>query len=818
MNQADPSSGPRTTLEILRRHRYEAAIYRQYTSPNPAPSARRFAIPAVPNDEVITIMRQILELQANVRFREIADHLPLVIALSNTDLSQFLFVNRAYEGIWGRSVETLYARSTYFVDGVHPEDQGRLKEALGGLIKGEPIENIEYRVVRPDGSISWVLYRGFPVRDAQGQITRLVGSAEDITKRRLTEGELRRNEKHLRTLLDNSQQLIFLKDMEGRYIFVSKEHERAFHLSEEQLIGKTDKEIFPPAQAAQFRSNDLKALRASARVEFEDVVNFSDGPHTIAGQKFPLFDSAGEVFAIGGIVTDVTARKRAEETLRQSEEQYRSLVEGAPYGIFRSSPEGKFLVANPAMVRILGCDSEKELLSLDIKDRYESPADRQRVINLYAQFDHQKDLEVVWKRKDGRPILLRTSGRRIRNEQGGTECYEVIAEDITGRKLLEDQLRQAQKVEALGELAGGIAHDFNNLLVAILGQCQMILRKIDATSAIYDRLEEIHKAAERAKWLTTQLLMFGRQKTQELQVIDLNFDVVEEVRKLLDRLIGENITLVTHLSPASGRVRADRNLLQQTIVNLCVNARDAMPGGGTLTISTKNIEVNESSAHQYPGIPRGIYVMLSVNDTGVGIDPTIQGRLFEPFFTTKEPGKGTGLGLAMVQSTVAQIGGYVVVQSEVGYGSTFKMFLPMAEQPDQAKTTERVEEIAPHGSETVLLVEDAQSARTVIRDYLESGGYSVVDLETPSRALEFARNHMGPIHLLLTDVVMPGISGVELARQIRSARPDVKVLYMSGYAPRAAGSDESEESSSFLQKPFTSEHLLHRVRLVLDEA
>ena len=764
-------------------------------------------------------MRQILQLQANERFREIADHLPLVIALSNADLSQFFFISRAYEQIWGRTVESLYARSTSFLDGVHPDDQGRVTEASERLVRGEPVEAIEYRVVRPDGSTCWVLGRGFAIRDAEGQIIRLAGSAADISKRKLAEDALRRSEEQFRALFDNSQQLIFLKDMEGRYLLVNKEFERAYHLSKEQFIGKTDKEIFPPAEAAQFRSNDLKALRARARLEFEDVVNFSDGPHRIAGQKFPVFDSAGEVFAIGGVVTDVTARKRAEEALRQSEEQYRSLVEGAPYGIFRSSPEGRFLVANPAMVRILGYDSEKELLSLDLaKDLYASPADRQRVLDLYTQFDHQRDVEVVCKRKDGRPIVVRTSGRRIRNEQGSTECYEVIAEDITERKLLEDQLRQAQKVEALGELAGGIAHDFNNLLVAILGQCQMILRQIDATSAIYDRLEEIHKAAERAKWLTTQLLMFGRQKTQELQVIDPNADVVVEIRRLLDRLIGENIILVTHLSSSSGRVRADRHLLQQAIVNLCVNARDAMPKGGTLTIATENIEVNESSAHQYPGSPPGFYVMLSVNDTGVGIDPTIQGRLFEPFFTTKEPGKGTGLGLAMVQSTVAQIGGYVAVQSEVGYGSTFKMFLPMAEQPDQANTTERVEEIAPHGSETVLLVEDAQSVRTVIRDYLESGGYSVVDLETPSRALEFARNHMGPIHLLFTDVVMPGLNGLELARQIRSARPGIKVLYMSGYVPRTADSNGLKESTSLLQKPFTLEELLQRVRSVLDGA
>jgi two-component system cell cycle sensor histidine kinase/response regulator CckA len=789
------------------------------TSPYSAPSASRFAIPAVPNDEVITIMPQMLELQADERFREIADHLPLVIFLSNADLSQFLFINRAYEEIWGRTLESLYARSASFLDGVHPDDRGWLKEALEGLMKGEPIEDIECRVVRPDGSTSWVLCRGFPVRDAQGQIVRLVGSAEDITKRKLAEDELRQNEERFRALFDNSPHLIVLKDMEGRYILVSKEHERAFHIREEQFRGRTDKEIFPPAQAAQFRSNDLKAVRARARVEFEEIVNFWDGPHRVIGHKFPLFDATGQIFAIGSIVTDVTAQKRAEEALRQSEEQYRSLVEGSPYGIFRSSPEGKFLVANPAMVRMLGYDSEKELLSLDLaKDLYASPADRQRVINLYAQFDHQKGVELACKRKDGRPIRLRTSGRRIRDERGGTACYEVIAEDITERKALEDQLLQSQKMEAVGQLAGGIAHDFNNLLLVILGQCQLISKQIEPTNAIYGRFQEIQNAAERGKWLTTQLLIFGRQKKQELQVIDLNAQVVVDLRELLERLIGEDILLVTHLSPRSGQVRADRSLLQVALLNLCVNARDAMPKGGILTIATENVEVREHPPCQHPGVPPGLYVVLSVNDTGMGIDVGIQERIFEPFFTTKEPGKGTGLGLAIVQSVVSQTGGYVAVQSEVDRGSTFKVFLPVVERAEEAKSAKKVEEIAPCGSETVLLVEDARGVRTVIRDYLEGGGYSVVDVETPSRALELARNHTAPIHLLLTDMVMPGVDGPELARRIRSARPDIKVLYMSGYTRGAADGNGLEESSSFLQKPFTPDELLQRVRLMLDTA
>ena len=764
-------------------------------------------------------MRQIVELHASERFRQFADQLPVVVALSSEDLRQFLFVNRAYEEIWGRTVDSLYADSHSFIDAIHPDDQPELRAALRGLLNGQPIEKIEVRIIRPDGSTRWALCRGFPLRDAEGHIVRLVGTAVDISKHKVAEDELRRHDKLFRAILDNSTNLIFIKDREGRYMVINKEFERAFQISEEQVRGKTDKEIFPAVQAVKFRSTDLKALRARSGIDFEEVANYPDGPHTSIVHKFPLFDSSGGIFATGGIVTNITERKRAEEALRQSEEQYRSLVEGSPYGIFRSSSDGRFLVANPAMVRMLGYDSEQELLSLDfVKNLYTNPTDRQRIIDLNAQFGHQGGVELVWKRKDGRPILVRASGRRIPDERGGTACYEVIAEDITERKRLELQSHQAQKMEALGELAGGIAHDFNNLLVVILGQCQLISKRINPTSAVYGRFQEIQKAAERAKWLTAQLLIFGRRKTPELEVIDPNADVIGELRELLDRLIGEDIVLVTHLSPKLGRVRADRSLLQQAIVNLCVNARDAMPKGGTLTIATENVEVSESSAHQHPGVPPGFYVMLSVNDTGTGIDAAIQSHIFEPFFTTKETGKGTGLGLAMVQGVVTHIGGYVAVQSEIGGGSAFQVFLPVVECADQAKPAKRAEEIGPRGSETVLLVEDAQGVRSVIRDYLESGGYSVVETGTPRQALEFVRNHMAPIHLLLTDMVMPGGGGVELSRQIRSAWPDIKVLYMSGYASRDAGRDEGlQEGTPFLQKPFTEEDLLRSVQRVLDE-
>lgn len=761
-------------------------------------------------------MRKILTSEG---FRQFADHLPLVIALSNADLSQFLFVNRAYEEIWGRTVESLYARSTSFLNGVHPDDQDRLKEAVEGLIKGETIENLECRVVRPNGSTCWVLCRGFPVRDAQDRIIRLVGSAEDITKRKLAEDELRQNEARFRAILANSPNLIFLKDLEGRYILVSREYQSTLQINTEQFKGKKSAEIFAPEQAAHFESSDLQAIRTRSRVEFETILNYSDGPHTNIVHKFPLFDSAGEIFAIGGIATDITQQRRMEEALRKSEAQYRSLVEGSPYGIFRSTAEGRFLVANPALVRMLGYESEAELLRANLaKDVYVDPAERQRIIEQHSKTELILDRDLVWKRKDGRRINVKANGRVIRDETGGVECFEVIVEDVTERKKLEEQTRQAQKMEAIGQFAEGIAHDFNNLLQVILGQSQLVSKQIDPHSGGGVRLQHVVEAAERAQWLTAQLMIFARRGELELQAIDLN-GALKELRELLERLIGEDIVLVTELSPTLGRVRSDCGLIQQVIMNLAANARDAMPGGGTLTIATENVEISETSAAEHCGVPAGRYVMLRVADSGTGMDAATQARLFEPFFTTKEPSKGTGLGLAVVRSIVAQSGGHVTVQSELSRGSTFTVFLPVVEEVEQTRPAKKTEELSPRGSETVLLVEDAQGVRMVVREYLQSGGYSVLAPETPGQVLELAQKHQGPIHLLLTDVVMPGMGGAELARQTRALRRDIKVLYMSGYAPRAAGRDEGlEEGAPFLQKPFTSEDLLRSVRRVLDTA
>jgi len=518
------------------------------------------------------------------------------------------------------------------------------------------------------------------------------------------------------------------------------------------------------------------------------------------------------------ILTSSVDRRFHAQALGHLEANYRSLVERSPYGILRSTPDGKLLMVNAALVRMLGYTSEAELLRANLaKDVYVDPAQRKRIIEQYSKTDLILDCEALWKRKDGSQITIRGNGRVIRDETERVECFEVIVEDITERKVLAEQTRQAQKMEAIGQFAGGIAHDFNNLVLVILGQCEFVLKRIEPGDNRYTRLQEIRRAAERAQWLTAQLMIFARRGELELQAIDLN-SALKELHELLERLIGEDIVLVTELSPTLGRIQSDRSLIQQVIMNLAANARDAMPGGGILRIATENVEISEASIPERRGVPAGRYVMLTVTDSGTGMDAETRARLFEPFFTTKEAGKGTGLGLAVVQGIVAQSGGHVTVQSELGRGSAFKVFLPVVEQPEQTEA-KKTEGVSPRGSETVMLVEDAQSVRIVIRDYLESAGYSVLEPEAPGQVLELAQTHPGPIHLLLTDVVMPGMGGADLAREMRSVRPDIKVLYMSGYAPRAAGGGERlEESVPFLQKPFTSEDLLRSVRRVLDTA
>ncbi|MGH9492069.1 MAG: response regulator [Terriglobales bacterium] len=511
-------------------------------------------------------------------------------------------------------------------------------------------------------------------------------------------------------------------------------------------------------------------------------------------------------------------RQAAEEALRRSEANLRSLVENAPYAIYKTNVDsGRFVSANPALVEMLGYESEAEVLPLDLASQvYRDPGTRARLLPELERREHFQDLEIECKRKDGTPLTLRSSGRMVR-DGSGERFFEAIAEDVTERRSLERQLRQAQKMEAVGRLAGGVAHDFNNLLTVIRGYAELMLEEEDRDK-LRRYAESILKTADRTASLTRQLLAFSRKQVLWTRVLDLNA-VVAEIQKMLPPLIGEDVHVIVVPGPKLGRVKADPGQLEQVLLNLAINARDAMPKGGKLVLETANVECDEGYCALHPGAQPGSYVMLAVSDNGCGMDPETQSHIFEPFFTTKPKDKGTGLGLATVYGIVKQSGGHVWVYSEPGIGTTFKVYLPRVEE---AVTSERPQprfEEPAAVTESILLVEDEEGVRRLAREFLEQRGYRVLEARNGAEALAVAASHTGPIDLLVTDIVMPGMRGRELAEKLSSSRPRMKILYISGYTDGTiVENGELGPGSPFLEKPFSSDALARKVREVLNGA
>jgi PAS domain S-box-containing protein len=512
------------------------------------------------------------------------------------------------------------------------------------------------------------------------------------------------------------------------------------------------------------------------------------------------------------------ALRSAQEGLRRSESNFRSLVTNAPYGISRCDSRGHLVDVNPALVTSLAYESAADLIGRNLSTLY---ADGQQWFVLADHLRTRAEFKGVtaeWTRKDGSTTAVRLSGRAISDESNNV-TFEIFTEDVTERRALEQQLRQSQKMEAIGRLAGGIAHDFNNLLMVISGYSEFLLERLGPDPALRGPAKEISSAAERATSLTRQLLAFSRKQMLTPKVIDLNAVVTENL-KMLTRLIGEDIDLVMIPGMELHPVKADPGQIEQVILNLAVNARDAMPQGGKLTIETSNVTLDESYARLHAPVQPGDYTMLAITDTGVGMDGETQSRIFEPFFTTKGL-KGTGLGLSTVYGIVKQSGGYIWVYSEAGKGTSFKIYLPHV-TADEVAVVEKPA-VAPvpvpeAPRETILVVEDEVNLRRLTRQFLDNQGYTVVEAADGAAAVQICVAHQGTIHLLLTDVIMPGMNGRELAQRVSEIRPNMKVLYMSGYTENAIGHNGTLDAGiTLLQKPFTLHALKAKVREVLDQ-
>ena len=551
------------------------------------------------------------------------------------------------------------------------------------------------------------------------------------------------------------------------------------------------------------------ALTVSAYYSFAGVHTPSEYRKAIA--HLALF------FAVALLICWFNAALRAtQESLRRSESNFRSLVMNAPYGICRCDALGILQDANPALVAMFGYDGAAELPGRHLGSLY---ADAQQWF-LTADYFHARkefnNLTTECLRKDGSAIVARISGRSIPNgKEGGS--FEIFMEDVTETRTLELQLRQAQKMEAIGRLAGGIAHDFNNLLMVISGYSEFLLERIGPDPELRGPAQEISNATQRATSLTRQLLAFSRKQMLAPKVLDLN-EVVAENLKMLTRMIGEDIDLVMIPGPTLGPVRADPSQIDQVIMNLAVNARDAMPHGGKLTIETANVSVDENFARTHTPLTAGDYVMLAISDTGVGMDSETQSHIFEPFFTTKGA-KGTGLGLSTVYGIVKQSGGFIFVDTQPHRGTAFRAYFPRVDGREDAAAVQESISLprADRGQETILLVEDESNLRRLARQYLETQGYKILEAADGAAALQIVDGHQGTIDLLLTDVIMPGMNGRELAVQITHLLPDIRVLYMSGYTENAIGHDGMLDAGiNLLQKPFSLPALKDRVREVLD--
>jgi PAS domain S-box-containing protein len=766
---------------------------------------------------------------------------PMALTLSSTQDHRYLDVNETFERLTGWRRDEVVGRTPFDI-GLFVDPAGRL-DLTKQLLSDGSLRNVETRFRTKDGSIRVGLVTAEAI-ELNGEPC-MIAVAADITERKETEEALRRSEQNYRMFVAQSSKGIFRLELDAPIPIDLGEEELVHRIVHDSFMAECNdalarmygvpsgRDLTGKRLAEMLLANDPRNLRITRDFIRSGFQTRDLESHEVDSQGNPkIFLNSmtgvvedGKLVRIWGIQRDITewgrldeARKETEEALRHAELKYRTFFEEAVVGIFQSRADGECLIANPTLARMFGYDSPEEFIAC-VNNRtrqfHVHPESRQEFARIMHETGRVRNFEIQVYRKDGTTMWLSVNARAIR-QAGVMVSYEGMSEDITDRKLLEKQLLQARKMEAVGSLAGGIAHDFNNVLGVILGQGELLLQKLAPSDPSFRRVEQIYEAGKRGASLTEQILAFSRQQIMRLTTLDLN-SVVEKFSNMIESLIGEDVTLVRRLDPTLGLVSADAGQIEQVLMNLVVNARDAMPQGGTITIRTANEKLDDVFVRRHAYATQGSCVVLTVSDTGTGMDEQTAARAFDPFFTTKEAGKGTGLGLSTVYGIVKQSGGCIIVDSRLGTGTSISVYLSRVEEPATTENGTKQSTSSARGSETILLVEDAIPLREVTREFLAETGYVVLEAGNASEALEAAEHYDAEISLLIADVVLPGINGPALAEQLLSRRPGTKVLYISGYTGDAVVRNGVLQSDiAFLKKPFTHDALRRKVREILD--
>ncbi len=677
-------------------------------------------------------------------------------------------------------------------------------------------EQFEYRLSVAEGD-RWFLGRVCPVNFEDGTRRSICMLAVDITDRKTAEEASRETATRLQAILDHSPAVIFLKDLQGRYLEVNRQFERVFGVTRDHALGRTDRELFSAEQAEQFQRNDEQVLQKGRPIAFEEVSRHPEGIRTSIVTKFPLQDAAGSTYGIGGLATDISERKQAERALQESEERFRGIYENSPVGMALVTASGRFTRSNPAFQRLVGYTTD-ELQHMTFADLTypDDLAENSRRFLTVAQGDAAvAQYEKRYVHKNGSVVWARVALAAAHDPEDPSVRVAAVIQDITEQKQIQEHLRASQKMESLGQLAGGIAHDFNNILGIILAHTTLLQSGSVSTQRTTESLKTIVNAVHRGSGVVRQLLTFARKDDAEFRPVEVRHEI-EELVKMLQETFPRTITFSVSFPSGHVALRADQNQIHQALLNLCVNARDAMPDGGPITIVTKRV-AGADLLERHPKAGAHEYLVVSVSDRGIGMDEATKSRIFEPFFTTKEQGKGTGLGLAVVYGIVQTHRGLIDVESAPGKGSVFNLYFPLPSDGSDVQTPSAVVQEVPRGSETILVVEDEEELREALQGILEEHGYTVMTAGDGIKAVAIAFEHRSSIALVICDLGLPRFDGRKVIARLREMNLNTEVIVASGFVdPEARRQLTALGVREIIHKPYAPQDVLRKVRTALD--